>query len=114
MATLVLMISYKISTAFSLRWGPGPCLLIFLNFQVLRQRHLVRDHRKGRHYRTQFVSTQIVTNLGSLKETWKVMQDPSPPNQLQIGSPMVQYSLTMTFWKGKVYHVVLEVCDWLF
>ena len=29
-------------------------------------------------------------------------------------TPLVQYFLTMTFWSGNVYPVMLEVCDLLF
>ena len=34
--------------------------------------------------------------------------------QLVFGLALVQYFLTMTFWNGNVYPVMLEVCDLLF
>uniref|UniRef100_A0A8B9WZ48 HCLS1 associated protein X-1 n=1 Tax=Bos mutus grunniens TaxID=30521 RepID=A0A8B9WZ48_BOSMU len=58
-----------------------------LNFQVLSQRHLVRDGRKDRHFGTQCLSIQIVTSPRSLVGAWKVMQDLNPPNQHQTGAP---------------------------
>ena len=33
---------------------------------------------------------------------------------LVFGLTLVQYFLTMTFWNGNVYPVMLEVCDLLF
>jgi hypothetical protein len=35
-------------------------------------------------------------------------------DQLLFGLALVQYFLRMTFWKGSVYPVMLEVCDLLF
>jgi hypothetical protein len=34
--------------------------------------------------------------------------------QLVYGLALVQYFLTMMFWNGNVYPVMLEVCDLLF
>ncbi|KAI2519354.1 HAX1 isoform 10, partial [Pan troglodytes] len=58
-----------------------------LNFQVLSQRHLVRDYGRDRHFGTQCLSIQIVTSPGSLGGSWRVMQEVNPPNQHQTGAP---------------------------
>uniref|UniRef100_A0A8C6QGN3 HCLS1-associated protein X-1 n=1 Tax=Nannospalax galili TaxID=1026970 RepID=A0A8C6QGN3_NANGA len=55
----------------------GPCLPTLLNFQVLSQKHLVKDFQRGRHFGTQCLNTQIVTSPGSLRQSWKVMQESS-------------------------------------
>lgn len=43
------------------------------NFQVLSQRHLVRDGRRDGHFETQCLSIQIATSPGSLGGSWRVM-----------------------------------------
>nr|XP_017510925.1 HCLS1-associated protein X-1 isoform X3 [Manis javanica] len=58
-----------------------------LNFQVLSQRHLVRDGRRDRHFETQCLSIQIVSSPGSRGESWIVMQELNPQNQHQTKAP---------------------------
>ena len=82
-----LMISRRFKRAQVLSHSQHPPATFLQNFQVLSQRHLVRDGRKDRRFGTQCLSIQIVTSPRSLVGAWRVMQDLNPPNQHQTGAP---------------------------